>query len=243
MFGSRVRSSKKNPWRNTRNDFNMPWNDILASIFMILLPIVIFLTSFSIVIRSESFYSFYFTKSAIARDIPYEISGEDLSKHFGDFMKHRKADLSIKEKSDYKPQQVFSKRAIVTADSIRSGADIAMIFAIITGISIAIILLYLYKQEERHLIYDSFESSVIWFIVIIGIFSVSIFIRYVRTLIFRQLFGVRFEAGDVFIQIMKSDFPNYFGGAVIIVSLLLMIIIFYIMNRLFSYRRMFIRSL
>lgn len=235
------KKAKRNPWRNTRKDFNMPWNDITASMVMILLPLALFLASFNITIRSESFYSFYFTKSAIANEIPYEIGGDDLSKHFGDFMKHTKSSFQIKEKSEYEPQSVFTKRAEGVMEKVRFGADISLAVTLVLFIVVGTMIAYLYREKENHLIYDSFESSVLWYLAILVIFSLTIFVKYIRTLVFRQLFGVRFEAGDVLIQIVKSSFPIYFGITIILISLIFMIITFYFVNRFVSYRRIFKR--
>ena len=43
--------AKRNPWRNTRNDYNMPWNDIFAAIFMAILPLIVVIFASNIIIR------------------------------------------------------------------------------------------------------------------------------------------------------------------------------------------------
>ena len=42
--------AKRNPWRNTRNDYNMPWNDIFAAIFMAILPLIVVIFASNIII-------------------------------------------------------------------------------------------------------------------------------------------------------------------------------------------------
>lgn len=239
MMKNISRKSKRNPWRNTRNDYNIPWNDILGSIFMVLLPIIILIFSTNFVLRTNTFYSFYLTKSEITREIPYEISNDKLSKHFGEFMKHKKEDFQIKEDSRYKPQDIFSKRAINVMDSFRSFMDKTLIFGIILlGITIAIVF-YLIKEKEKRLIYESFESSLIWYIVVVGAFLIANVVPAVSKMIFRVFYGVRFEVGDVLIQLLDNNLMIYFSVASTIVSAIIMGATFYLMYSLFSYHKMF----
>ena len=53
------------------------------------------------------------------------------------------------------------------------------------------------------------------------------------------MFGVRFEPGDVLIQIFDAKLPVYFGVWQLMVSLVIMIAVTYIINKLFGRRKMF----
>lgn len=235
--------AKRNPWRNTRNDYNVPWNDILGGIFMMILPVIIISLSINVVLRGEFFYSIFFTKTEIAKEIPYEINGDELKVHFSDFMMHQKSSFMIKENNEYKPQDVFTQRSAQVMSSIREIADILLIVTIALLIVELAIVIYLYRQKEKRLIYESFESSVILFAVIMLLFAVSFLVKYVRGLIFKTFYGVRFEAGDVLIQIFKGGFATYFAVASIAVSILMMLGVFYLMNKFVSYRKMFKRNI
>ena len=91
---------------------NMPWNDIFAAIFMAILPLIVVIFASNIIIRGTFFYSFYFTRTDVVKEIPYEIKKDQLIENFGKYMQHRKSDFQIKENSKYKPQNVFADRGI-----------------------------------------------------------------------------------------------------------------------------------
>lgn len=237
------RKAKRNPWRNTRNDYNMPWHDIMASIFMAILPLLVIVISSNVTLRGNFFYSFYFTRTDVTKEIPYEIKKNEMIDHFSKFMQHRKGDFQIKEKSDYKPQNVFTQRDVSIMKNIRGIYDISLIISVILTIVVLSIVIYLYRQKEKRLIYESFTSSLIWFAVICIIYGGTIFVGPVRRLIFKTLYGVRFEPGDVLIQIFKSQFPAYYGIMSLAISVAIMMVIYYLVNRFVSYKKMFYKNM
>lgn len=103
--------SRRNPWRNTRNDFKMPWQNIWATLLTVLLPFGILFLASNIVLRSSAFYTFYVSRSGVARELPYSIENSDVARAFHDFMMHGKSTFSLTENRDYKPQQVFGEKA------------------------------------------------------------------------------------------------------------------------------------
>lgn len=233
------KKQKQNPWRNTRRDFEMPWNDIWASIFMAILPIMIILLSANFVARYTGFYSFYMTKTEIIKEIPYEIESEDITKTFSNYMTHKTDIFQLKEHSDYQPQQVFTDRADSIMHTYRLIADVSLVIGILLLIAAIAIVIYLISKDEKKLIFDSFKTSWIWYGVLAATSAVMYLVPAVRELIFQQMFGVRFEPGDVLIQIFESQFPAYFCGWQLAVSLGFMLVITYSVNKLFGRRKMF----
>ena len=235
--------AKRNPWRNTRNDYNMPWNDIFAAIFMAILPLIVVIFASNIIIRGTFFYSFYFTRTDVVKEIPYEIKKDQLIENFGKYMQHRKSDFQIKENSKYKPQNVFTDRGISIMQNIRTIFDVSLAIGISLAVVALVIVIYLYRQKEKRLIYESFTNSVIWFSVICAIYGGALLITPIRKLIFRILYGVRFEPGDVLIQIFKTHLPSYYAIMTLILAVMMMIVIWYLMNKFVSYQKMFNKGL
>ena len=233
------KKQKQNPWRNTRQDFEMPWNDIWASIFMAILPIMIILLASNFVIRYSGFYLFYMSKTEIIREIPYEIESEDITKTFSNYMLHKTDKFQLEEKSDYQPQQVFTQRADEIMHTYRTIADVTLIIGVLLLIASVAIVLYLINQKEKKLIFDSFKTSWIWYGALVILDAIVFLVPAIREIIFRQMFGVRFQPGDVLIQLLENQLPAYFCGWQIAATLVLMLAITYSINKLFGRRKMF----
>lgn len=233
------RKSKRNPWRNTRNDFVIPWNDIGAAIFMAILPIMIILIAGNVVVRSETFYSYYVSKTEVVKEIPYEIENQDVSETFGKFMMHKTSEFQLKENSEYMPQQVFNERDAKVMHSIRTIADVLLIVGIVLFVACFAIGFYLCRQGEKKILYESFINSWVWFAVLLLANGVIYFVPAVRELIFKEMYGVRFPPGDVLIQIFETKLPTYFGVALILASIVLAAAVFYVMNKFVKKQKMF----
>ena len=78
---------------------------------------------------------------------------------------------------------------------------------------------------------------------ICAIYGGALLITPIRKLIFRILYGVRFEPGDVLIQIFKTHLPSYYAIMTLILAVMMMIVIWYLMNKFVSYQKMFNKSL
>ncbi len=233
------KKQKSNPWRNTRRDFNMPWNDIWAAIFMAILPMIIVILASNFVLRSGAFYSNYMTKTEIIKEIPYQVESDDITNTFENFMLHKSSEFKLIEKSDYQPQEVFTKRAGNIMSTIRTSLDVALVIGVVLLIGAVAIVCFLKSREENRLILESFKTSWIWFAVVMAVNAIIFLIPSVRGVIFQEMFGVRFEPGDVLIQIFDAKLPVYFGVWQLMVSLVIMIAVTYIINKLFGRRKMF----
>lgn len=234
-----VKRVKGNPWRNTRNDKSIPWMDILGAIFMVLLPILIICISSNIVLRSGTFYSFYFSKTAVINEIPYHTSNEELTATFSNFMMHKSNGFKLTENSDYMPQQVFNQRDGQVMESIRGYVDDIALGAILLFVMVAAIYALLYFHKEKKLLYGSYAHSVIWFIVLLAVEASVFLVPFLRELIFKTLFGVRFPLSDVLIILFENQLATYMGIGIILTSIVLMVVVYYFMKTTVSDRKMF----
>lgn len=230
--------SKRNPWRNTRKDYYVPWNDVLATIFMILLPLLILSFSVNFVLRTSMFYSHYASKTKIVKELGFYISDEDLSDTFTSFMQHKDKVFQLKEKTEYEPQDVFTKRASDIMYDLRWFYDLVAIVSFLLFVIVIAIFVRLYLISEKKLLYESFKHSGIFLAVLLLLHTVLLSVKPISKLIFRALFGVRFEPGDALITIFNSSFPIYLSVATIIVAVLIFIAIGYIMIQLVKPKRM-----
>ena len=230
---------KRDPWRNTRNDKSIPWRDVFAAIFMVLIPIIIVSISSNFVLRSGTFYSFYMSKTSVINEIPYYVENEDIVRTFGDYMLHKTDEFKLTEHSDYEPQQVFNERDEQVVKYIRSALDKILVVAVLLSIIAVVIFVFLYTNKEKRLLYESYIHSLIWFGVLLAMNSVLYFVQPVREIVFKALFGVRFPPGDVLIILFENKLAMYMGVWQIIASLVLMVAMAYFMKISVSDRKMF----
>lgn len=234
---------KRNPWRNTRKDYDMPWNDILASILMLILPLVILFASTNIVMRVGTFYSYYFGKSNIIAEIPYEITNENLQDTFTKYMQHKTSTFELKEKGTYSPQQVFTERDASIMQTVRKSMDVVFILGVLLILASMVIIVYLCKMKERDIIYESFKKSHIWLGVLLILHSVIVFIPRIRTVLFDAMFGVRFDNDDVIVTLIdEGQMTNYYGVAVILIALLMLLVINWAIYKFIKHKRIFYRE-
>lgn len=231
--------SKRNPWRNTRRDYDIPWDSIKGAILVFLIPFVILTLALNLTYRSSQFYSFYFTRTDVVKDIPFVAEGDDMTHTFSRFMQHRMERFTLTEKSDYKPQEVFNLRDGQVMYFLRKALDIQLFIGFICGLLALIFFIQLYRKGKKALLYERFIDSQILLTVFLAVHMLLCFVVPVRDLLFRYFFGVRFPPGDVLIQIFQSKLPEYGAVSVLLISLLILAIFWYLARRSISRRKMF----
>lgn len=231
--------SKRNPWRNTRNDFKMPWAGILTVIFAALLPLSMIFLAGNLIVRSGAFYTFYVARSEVIKEIPYEVENSDISDAFHDFMLHKNAVFALKENSDYKPQQVFSEQAAQVMGDFRLMMDILLAIGAALFILCAVIGIMMYKKNHGKLLYKRYLNSWIWLGALLVVSSVLIFIPAIRNGIFFKIYGDDFPPGDCLLKIFEMDFWTYFGSAQLIITMALMLGVLYLMKKFVVAHKMF----
>ena len=233
------RRSKKNPWRNTRNDFKMPWNRIYGVMVIIAVPVMLVTLVPNLVLRSGTFYSYFLSKTGIVKEIPYAIEMEDVRDTFRNFMWHRMSGFNLMEKEGYMPQQVFTSSDNVIMGFMRTSADIMAVIGIIALILFLVAAIRLYINKKNDFLYDKFKISLIVAAVFTAVNSLIIFVPEIRTGIFRGYFGNRFPPGDVLIQIFDAGFPVYYAGGVIVVTIVAGAGLIYLMKKFVGSRNLF----
>ena len=233
------RQSKKNPWRNTRNDFEIPWNKIYGITLILSIPVLLFTIVPNIVLRANAFYSYFLSKTGIVREIPYAIDKEDVCNTFVDFMLHKMQNFNLMEKEGYMPQLVFTKMDNEIMSFTRSFLDIIAIIGIIAMVFAIVAIVKLYTNKKKDFLFDQFKISMIVTGIVLAIHSAIIFIPSIRMNLFRGYFGSHFPPGDVLIQIFDAGFPIYYGASVIVVTIVLSLGIAYLMNKFVARRKLF----
>lgn len=231
--------SKNNPWRNTRQDKEIPWNKILSAVFMIILPIVVVCLSTNVVLRMGSFYSFAFEKTGVVSEIPFSISQESLVNTFSDFMIHKTGEFQLVEETDYMPQKLFSEKDQWVMNNIRLILDILLLITIVLFVVGIIIFIHMLKEGEKALIYDRAKKGVVIFSVLAIMNFIICIIPGSLTAMIRILFGGKFIPGDVLIQILETKVPMYFGIWQLVASIALMVVIGCVIHNYASRRKMF----
>lgn len=239
MITKLPKSSRKNPWRNTRNDFKMPWQKIWGVVFLIFLPIAVIATAFNIVVRSNMFYTFYVSRSEVASQLPYELEKENLSDAFHDFMIHKNSVFALTENSEYKPQQVFSEKDASMMADFRLVADILFVIGILAIAICVIIGIYLCKENLNKKLYSKYLKS--WFCVVpvFAIFALPALITPLRNAIITGLYGSDFEPSDSLLIIYDTQFCGYLTAFFGIALLVLMLLLLYVMKKFIVARKMF----
>lgn len=233
------RRSKRNPWRNTRNDFKMPWNNIISVIFTIALPIAVIMSSINIVLRNGAFYSFFLSRTGIVKEIPYSVDVPDIKDTFYKYMLHMKDRFSLKENSEYLPQQVFNEKDNIVMEQIRTVVDICLIVAFIFIIVALVCAILLFVREEKKLLYKRFKTSVVISMILIAINSVVFLISPIRSSLFVSAFGEKFPPGDVLIQIFEAGIHIHYIVWNIITAGIILLIVFYLMKKFVIKHKMF----
>ena len=231
--------SRRNPWRNTRNDFKMPWRNIWATVLTVMLPFGILFTAANIVLRSSAFYTFYVSRSGVTGELPYSIESSDVAGAFHDFMMHGKSTFSLTENRDYKPQQVFGEKAAEIMGDFRSIADISLIAGIAIFIICIGIGLWLYIKGSNKLLYKHYLASWPEFAVLLVAVSIPVLVTPLRETIMYGMYGKDFPPGDSLLQIFENGFWTYFGICQLLVSMVLMLIILYLMKKFVTAHKMF----
>lgn len=231
--------SRKNPWRNTRRDFEMPWMKIGAFFLTLCIPVIFFLAVPNIVMRSGAFYSYFLSRTEIVREVPYSVETEDIVNTFSRFMQHRMETFNIREKSEYMPQMVFSPEDEHVMMFFRNALDIMAVVAfIMLMVCIAAVALMM-KNKGSKRVFESYVKASYITAALIVLHSLVFFIKPVRKALFAGMFGTEFPPGDVLLQIFDASFAVYYGGAVIAVMLVLGAALFYVMKRFVASRKMF----
>ncbi len=233
------KSSRKNPWRNTRNDFKMPWEKILGVVFLIFFPIAVIATAFNIVVRSNIFYTFYVSRSEVVGQLPYELEKENLSDAFRDFMIHKNSVFALTENSEYKPQQVFSDKDANMMADFRMVADILFIIGVLAIGVCVIIGIYFCREKLNKRLYSRYLKSWFFVVPIFAIFALLTLITPLRNAIITGLYGGNFEPNDSLLAIYNTQFWGYLTGFFGVVLLVLMLLVLYIMKKFIVVRKMF----
>lgn len=233
------RQSKKNPWRNTRNDFKMPWNKIYGVTLILTIPVMLLTIVPNIVLRSSAFYSYFLSKTGVVKEIPYAIEKDDVCNTFVDFMLHKMENFNLMEKEGYMPQLVFTKLDNEIMSFVRGAVDTLAVIGVIALILAIIAIVKLYTNKKKDFLFDQFKISMIVTAVVFAIHSVVIFVKAIRMGLFRGFFGDEFPPGDVLIQIFDAGFPVYYGASVIVVAVVLSLGIIYLMNKFVARRKLF----
>ncbi|MEG0918680.1 MAG: hypothetical protein RR967_02610 [Anaerovoracaceae bacterium] len=231
--------SKNNPWRNTRQDKEIPWNKILSAVFMIILPIVVVCLSTNAVLRMGSFYSFAFEKTGVVSEIPFSISHDSLVNTFSDFMVHKTGQFQLIEDTEYMPQKLFNEKDQWIMNTIRLILDILLLLTIALFIFATIIFVHMLKVSEKALIYDRAKKGVVIFSILAAINFIICIIPGSFPAIIRLLFGSEFIPGDVIIQILETKVPMYLGIWQLVSSIAIMTVIGYVIHSHASRRKMF----
>lgn len=232
-------TSQKNPWRNTRNDKDIPWRNIGAFVFMLLIPIMVICLASNIVMRYDGFFAFFMSKTEVVREIPYAVEKEDLSKTFSDYMQHKTKNFQLTEKQEYNPQKLFTERNDSIMHMIRKILDILLVIGTLALIGCVSLFIFVLRSGEKSLIFNRYlDSLVILGVLLIG--DVLVFaIPEARALLFREFFGVKFLPGDVLIQIFQKNLALYFLVGQLIVCAIIVIAMSYIVYKFASRRKMF----
>lgn len=231
--------SRRNPWRNTRNDFKMPWQNIWATLLTVLLPFGILFLASNIVLRSSAFYTFYVSRSGVARELPYSIENSDVAGAFHDFMMHGKSTFSLTENRDYKPQQVFGEKAADVMGDFRLIADISLVTGIVILIACIGIGIWLYRKGSNKLLYSHYLTVWPELVILLVLISVPVFVTPIREALMYGIYGKDFPPGDSLLQIFENGFWTYFGVAQILASIMLMLVTLYIMKKFVTAHKMF----
>lgn len=231
--------SKRNPWRNTRNDFSMPWQNIWATVLTMLLPFGIVFAASNIVLRSSAFYTFYVSRSGVVSELLYNIESSDLAGAFHKFMMHSSETFSLTENRDYKPQQVFGEKDAVLMGDLRNILDISLIAGLLILIICIGIGTWLYAKGSNKLLYRHYLTSWPTVIILLALISVLVFVIPLRNAIMFSIYGDDFPPADSLMQIFDAGFWMYFGICQLVVTLALMLIILYIMKKFVNAHKMF----
>ena len=234
------RQSKKNPWRNTRNDFHMPWNKIYSWMIMISMPLALLTMAPNVIMRSGAFYSYFLSKTGVVKEIPYAIEMEDVRDTFKNFMWHKSSVFNLREQdAAYMPQMVFTKVDSQIMSFARNITDVLAVICLLAIVVAIIAAVKLFAAKKRDLLFDSYKRAMIITGIGLVICSVIIFVPTLRTGIFRGRFGDTFPPGDVLIQIFDAGFPIYYGVGCIIVTIVLALGITYLMKEFVANRKLF----
>ena len=233
------RQSKKNPWRNTRNDFEMPWNKIYGVTMVITTALTLITLAPNVVLRSGVFYSYFLSKTGIVKEIPYAIEMADVRDTFTDFMWHKMQNFTLMEKEGYMPQLVFTNLDNQIMNFIRNSMDIMAIIGIITLVLAIFAGIKLFLNNKKDFMFNSYKISMILTVVLMAIHCIVLFVPTVRGLLFVAKFGNEYPPGDVLLQIFDAGFAVYYGIGILVVGLVLALGITYLMVKFVARRKMF----
>ena len=233
------RKSKKNPWRNTRNDFEMPWNKIHGVTMVVTTALMLITLVPNIVLRSGVFYSYFLSRTGVVKEIPYAIEMADVRDTFTDFMWHKMQNFNLMEKEGYMPQLVFTKFDNEIMTFIRTAMDVMAVIGIIALIIGIFAAAKLYLNKKKDFMFESYKISMLLTGILMAIHGLVLFVPAIRHGIFTASFGAEYPPGDVLLQIFEAGFPIYYGAGLLIVTAVLALGITYLMVKFVARRKMF----
>lgn len=235
MFGR----SKENFWRNTRNDRVIPWNQILSWIFVVVLPLSMIAFSWNIVLRTPKSYLTYLNRSDVMKEVLFQVDEEQISSTFANYMMHREDEFALRDGADYKPQPVFGKRDGEAMKTLRDFVDGFLIVGILCFVAAIAIFIYLYRKEEKSLLYHRVADSRVVMLGMIILLAFGAFLPKIRGDILRLAFGVQFPIGDVLVIFVENQMVQYLAIMIIIVSIIFTVVFWYISWKLLPEKRLF----
>lgn len=233
------RQSKKNPWRNTRNDFEMPWNKIYGVMMVISTAIMLITLAPNIVLRSGVFYSYFLSKTGVVKEIPYAVEMGDVRDTFKDFMWHKMQNFNLMEKEGYMPQLVFTKMDNEIMSFIRGTMDILALVGIVALILFIFSGIKLYLNKKKDYMFNAYKISMILTVILMALHCVVLFVPFIREYLFVARYGSEYPPGDVLLQIFQAGLPVYYGCGILLVGFVLSLGITYLMVKFVARRKMF----
>lgn len=233
------RQSTRNPWRNTRNDVEIPWNRIFAWIFVVVMPLSILFISMNIILRVPNSYASFLTRSEAMREVPFQVTEEEVVDTFALYMQHRASEFSLQDGVEYKPQPVFGQRDKEAIHRLRKFADLTMALGLILFIFSLAIFIRLFVKGQKELLYFRMADSRVVMLALVVLLNLAAFVPKVRTGLLRVSFGVKFPPGDVLSTFVDCGMVQCLSVMVSIVCIIWMVLLGYISWKLLAEKKLF----
>lgn len=229
----------RDPWQNNMERREMEWSHVTGRFMVIFLTALIICIGLNLVIRSQNMYQYTLDASQALSDSSSLVDEDDVTKEMGDYMMHKSDKMSLMSKSEYKPEQVFTKKADAMMHRLRKTADIAALAGLISllGTIACYFFLIRWRKKRDHMRY--FRYTVAAVLITAGCIAVSKIIRPICTLTWMKLAGGSAPEGDLISLIINQDFFRQEGIIELIVEAAALAVFGYITWEIAGNKRLF----
>ncbi len=195
---------------------------------VISLPLMIVCLVANLVFRLPDVYEYSLTSSNILQNTSLSTTKEEVQKAFSDFMQGKTDELKLIEKTEYKPEDIFSKEDKEAMKSLRTFLNVLLVIGLFSLFITFVVYFFMIRWRVKGIFMDRYKQS-LW--VFIGVEILNVTIKFVDPL-WKHIYGLfmrtSFKEGDNMVLLLGDAFPKQVALFELIVGSVVMALVGYL---------------